>query len=229
MGFQSAPLTEARGDPPPRRQGSAPCQALFQSAPLTEARGDRRPADSICSCNVVSIRSPHRSKGRQRLLDKAARSSSVSIRSPHRSKGRHACSVNDATAPDVCTVSIRSPHRSKGRRLRLYGQARCPVSIRSPHRSKGRPGGMIHLARPAGMMFQSAPLTEARGDVASRLIDFAHASCSGFNPLPSPKQGETWIVKLPGDAVRRAFWFQSAPLTEARGDFASQCRSRCAA
>ena len=36
--FQSAPLTEARGDWFDRVGGLAP--GLFQSAPLTEARGD---------------------------------------------------------------------------------------------------------------------------------------------------------------------------------------------
>ena len=87
-------------------------------------------------------------------------------------------------------VSIRSPHRSKGR------QARRPlvVSIRSPHRSKGRPcgrGRFNPLPSPkqgettgtALSLFQSAPLTEARGAQV-------RASLS-FNPLPSPKQGET--------------------------------------
>ena len=36
-----------------------------------------------------------------------------------------------------------------------------------------------------------------------------------FNPLPSPKQGETRPA-LRGAAADP--WFQSAPLTEARGD-----------
>ena len=37
--------------------------------------------------------------------------------------------------------------------------------------------------------FQSAPLTEARGDLPAQ-IDATAYWC--FNPLPSPKQGETW-------------------------------------
>ena len=38
---------------------------------------------------------------------------------------------------------------------------------------------------------------------------------TGFNPLPSPKQGETF----PETATATSLWtFQSAPLTEARGD-----------
>ena len=85
------------------------------------------------------------------------------------------------------------------------------------------------------MEFQSAPLTEARGDTSSA-PDRTDGDC--FNPLPSPKQGETRQVPLllprplvsirsphrskgrpllaaaPGDPPA----FQSAPLTEARGD-----------
>ena len=82
------------------------------------------------------------------------------------------------------------------------------------------------------MLFQSAPLTEARGD-GPRLVvpkdepdsfnplpspkqgeTFAGAPIErskGFNPLPSPKQGE---ITAPQGVPR----FQSAPLTEARGD-----------
>ena len=37
-------------------------------------------------------------------------------------------------------------------------------------------------------MFQSAPLTKARGDVGARRPP---ARTTGFNPLPSQKQGET--------------------------------------
>ena len=61
--------------------------------------------------------------------------------------------------------------------------------------------------------FQSAPLTKARGDEAG-VICWIEGFC--FNPLPSQKQGETlwgfWRLTL-------KYWFQSAPLTKARGDF----------
>ena len=60
------------------------------------------------------------------------------------------------------------------------------VSIRSPYRSKGR--------------FGSVPSNRA-------LV--------GFNPLPLPKQGEIFIGLTDTPSV---FGFQSAPLTEARGD-----------
>ena len=152
--FQSAPLTEARGDSslemqsvadelsfnplPSPKQGETgfkshndPEDELFQSAPLTEARGDREP-----------------------LIDPI---SSVSIRSPHRSKGRLPVFLTSAT------VSIRSPHRSKGR-LKL-------------------PDGDVEP-----IQFQSAPLTEARGDFFRQ---GESARICRFNPLPSPKQGET--------------------------------------
>ena len=84
-------------------------------------------------------------------------------------------------------VSIRSPHRSKGRPLVTYANPTLYyVSIRSPHRSKGRPA--TGAATDLGAAFQSAPLTEARGDCP---IMSATDHLSSFNPLPSPKQGET--------------------------------------
>ena len=62
ISFQSAPLTEARGDR--QWQVDPVTDALFQSAPLTEARGDRIAAGCLHRHAHVSIRSPHRSKGR---------------------------------------------------------------------------------------------------------------------------------------------------------------------
>ena len=140
--FQSAPLTEARGDR--AALGHRPPQNWFQSAPLTEARGDKRQKNT-----------------------------------PGRETG----------------VSIRSPHRSKGRRLSIReSEAKALVSIRSPHRSKGRPQRDRSAPRPPNL-FQSAPLTEARGDSFSAAKK-ARAGC--FNPLPSPKQGETPVAVTGG-------------------------------
>ena len=132
----------------------------------------------------------------------------VSIRSPHRSKGRRRFAL---VGTSDTYVSIRSPHRSKGRPNRpTKRHSFRPVSIRSPHRSKGRPPPVDTLYRAS--KFQSAPLTEARGDCAAHTVqlhqpsfnplpspkqgetqslDFRPALCSCFNPLPSPKQGET--------------------------------------
>ena len=39
-----------------------------------------------------------------------------------------------------------------------------------------------------GEPFQSAPLTEARGDSGSATVSLRSSAC--FNPLPLPKQGE---------------------------------------
>ena len=85
------------------------------------------------------------------------------------------------------------------------------------------------------ILFQSAPLTEARGDIVSVT---GRPRWSGFNPLPSPKQGETFDLERKGRqvgcfnplpspkqgetlkviGVEQPEKFQSAPLTEARGD-----------
>ena len=141
----------------------------------------------------VSIRSPHRSKGRRSFYNALLLMGIVSIRSPHRSKGRLAVSATD---PAAALVSIRSPHRSKGRHV-------APKRV------------VMSLA-----LFQSAPLTEARGDMAIRSrplrrlgvsIRSPHRSKGRrkmatnrtrvpicFNPLPSPKQGETRESELVG-------------------------------
>ena len=142
------------------------------------------------------------------MTDYHAQSYSVSIRSPHRSKGRpipQACGGDpllrfnplpspkqgetrkNAPMPDWLPVSIRSPHRSKGRLgYSSKNSSMILVSIRSPHRSKGRHRPALY--RSAGKKFQSAPLTEARGD---HLRDPDGKKSMRFNPLPSPKQGET--------------------------------------
>ena len=51
----------------------------------------------------------------------------------------------------------------------------------------------IALAMPAAnsVEFQSAPLTEARGDNAFGWWNLTAVIVWRFNPLPSPKQGET--------------------------------------
>ena len=181
--FQSAPLTEARGDP--SVTASLIALSVFQSAPLTEARGDTCPPPQnawrhrsfnplpspkqgetagpklIHSLFAVSIRSPHRSKGRRWACTGWAARRSVSIRSPHRSKGRRRC-VPPSTATRLSFNPLPSPKQ---------GETWPDSSERSRISS-----------------FQSAPLTEARGDELRRPLPCRH---SRFNPLPSPKQGET--------------------------------------
>ena len=136
---------------------SADTSRWFQSAPLTEARGDA--ARRISGVGLGGSFNP--------------------LPSPKQGETNYLRSIDDTQF----------------------------VSIRSPHRSKGRPSARTGWSS-AGA-FQSAPLTEARGD----LDDLAYAAgLAGFNPLPSPKQGETPIMQ----AI--FILFQSAPLTEARGD-----------
>ena len=139
---------------------------MFQSAPLTEARGDsyRASRSEPTASGFNPLPSPK--QGETYAEYDVLTLTQVSIRSPHRSKGRH-------TPGDSSPFKIR-------------------VSIRSPHRSKGRQGKID--AHELLAEFQSAPLTEARGDL--RL--FAAGSPGlGFNPLPSPKQGETHRSRPP--------------------------------
>ena len=83
--FQSAPLTKARGDLPMSLLGVG--IDGFQSAPLTKARGDGRPVratgahlrfNPLPSQKQGETASPRPREGRL----------NVSIRSPHKSKGR---------------------------------------------------------------------------------------------------------------------------------------------
>ena len=158
---------------------------VFQSAPLTEARGDMGFSPALWGRFGVSIRSPHRSKGRLpgvntgRIWVEFQSAPLTEARGDLQSKQvvtKLYC-FNPLPSPkqgETCVrwclyggveVSIRSPHRSKGRRRPTRRPTReGHVSIRSPHRSKGRHPLMV--ARRRHGMFQSAPLTEARGDLS---------------------------------------------------------------
>ena len=198
----------------------------FQSAPLTEARGDTNNVPSMIQSRAmgnVSIRSPYRSKGRSiaRDFQRCPPSTLVSIRSPYRSKGR--CTLDrqrfarfGALFQSAPLTEARGDHLAPGSCVVDF---RGPVSIRSPYRSKGRSG--------------NDPLASWRA--RNRV---------GFNPLPLPKQGEIpsqigsghvgaarcvsirspyrskgrWVGKSPCIDQSSISWFQSAPLTEARGD-----------
>ena len=172
----------------------------------------------------VSIRSPHQSKGRHECPLIPYVSDPVSIRSPHQSKGRQRRPTWRAPSPAFQSapltkargdgtlqpqvrlygqVSIRSPHQSKGRlQTSNYFQLFFKVSIRSPHQSKGRhaspcPSLQVNV-------FQSAPLTKARGDANAQPVG---DRVEGFNPLPSPKQGET-----PATGIKRQSQCRFNPL-----------------
>ena len=136
--FQSAPLTEARGDA--RSKLLRQCVAAFQSAPLTEARGDFRVFGVSSRQFLVSIRSPDRSQGRCARPAISYGGPAVSIRSPDRSQGRW------RTSRSQRPVSVfQSAPLTEAR-----GDVRSPsLSVRI-------------------LLFQSAPLTEARGDSRSR-------------------------------------------------------------
>ena len=83
------------------------------------------------------------------------------------------------------------------------------VSIRSPHRSKGRPLSLATYFNTGG--FQSAPLTEARGDLVAAFLVFLAYVVSIRSPHRSKGRSS---VRSPCASVVP---FQSAPLTEARG------------
>ena len=163
-----------------------PLPAAFQSAPLTEARGDRLGGvGGFVRCSV-SIRSPHRSKGRRPKAWVPGRF--FLFQSAPLTEARGDALERGVPNRDL-VVSIRSPHRSKGRRQRLVADlVPSLVSIRSPHRSKGRRVAKRRMREP----------------------------CACFNPLPSPKQGETSSTT---GRLSDTWSFQSAPLTEARGDY----------
>ena len=230
-----------------------PVSAMFQSAPLTEARGDLRSgAWRRCAKSFNPLPSPK--QGETRTVWAIARVLRVSIRSPHRSKGRplkaneitgrfefQSAPLTEARGDSQNETATRDwrgfnplPSPKQGETALVSAEASAiMVSIRSPHRSKGR------RATAAGCLvdeaFQSAPLTEARGDIYSG--EYLSGS-SSFNPLPSPKQGETRPRRPPfafskvsirsphrskgrhaGPAkIANPHVFQSAPLTEARGD-----------
>ena len=181
--FQSAPLTKARGDRSPCRRVARP--RCFNPLP-SQKQGETYTALAPDLQVLVSIRSPHKSKGRRQLSELRAVYMQVSIRSPHKSKGRRSpnpprlewsTSFNPLPSQKQGETSARAyraraatcfnplPSQKQGETLRLvlFSQA-IRVSIRSPHKSKGR------LDQAQGLLpadqFQSAPLTKARGDAA---------------------------------------------------------------
>ena len=112
----------------------------------------------------------------------------VSIRSPHQSKGRP-CNAGWGGDKHWCFNPLPSPKQGETHAQKAQAQAAPPfqsapltkargdppgliglevyqnVSIRSPHQSKGRPSTNAGGGVPG--LFQSAPLTKARGDVVA--------------------------------------------------------------
>ena len=144
----------------------------FQSAPLTKARGDRPTASRAHAAQSFNPL-PSQKQGE--------------TRSPARETQRTGC-FNPLPSQKQGETFLKPPRRRRGH-----------VSIRSPHKSKGRldlAGSFSSL-----FMFQSAPLTKARGDPTS---DQRSMISSSFNPLPSQKQGETSSIIL-GRAAPTSF------------------------
>ena len=83
-------------------------------------------------------------------------------------------------------VSIRSPYRSKGRSQPTVTHT-PPAQFQSAPLTEARGDSCCSASATWFIRFQSAPLTEARGDADQRT---SQAHLGSFNPLPLPKQGE---------------------------------------
>ena len=205
--FQSAPLTEARGDCASLRALAS--AALFQSAPLTEARGDV-PQTAAGTFNPnVSIRSPYRSKGRFRRggLDPA-----------------RARSFNPLPLPKQGEIPSWRPRSSASSKFQsaplteargdFEGDADCDgivlVSIRSPYRSKGR--YRVHHQQLAGHSVSIRSPYRSKGRYSKARVVGSDSVVSIRSPYRSKGRFEYVAIN---DAHTQ---FQSAPLTEARGD-----------
>ena len=180
--------------------------SAFQSAPLTEARGDTsKTIGQLTQIRFNPLPLPKQGETLERFR-------------------------NDSEM--ICFNPLPLPKQGETLMSKYYCICRN-VSIRSPYRSKGRL--KAEKARMLEVKFQSAPLTEARGDP---FWPPRPPRYYGFNPLPLPKQGETLALPVQHKSQtvsirspyrskeRRYRWsngvcgqeFQSAPLTEARGD-----------
>ena len=203
--FQSAPLTKARGDA--NFLSCGPCTCKFQSAPLTKARGDALPILLALNGPPVSIRSPHKSKGRRQHEHIGHEPQHVSIRSPHKSKGRRSgwccfpkqsefqsAPLTKARGDSIrhrvsCPLISFNPLPSQKQGETQRGDDRpspLAVSIRSPHKSKGRQQGSLDKPLVFRVSIRSPHKSKGR----------------------PPTRATSMSLK----------WFQSAPLTKARGD-----------
>ena len=155
--FQSAPLTEARGDGD--RPRGWPVHYGFQSAPLTEARGDSSAASrSPGRGSFNPLPSPK--QGETSRYDPVLSDDQVSIRSPHRSKGRR----RPAPSP-VRTCSFQSAPLTEARGdLSRITEATPLTAFQSAPLTEARGDLVVKGWSDWPGWFQSAPLTEARGD-----------------------------------------------------------------
>ena len=109
---------------------------MFQSAPLTKARGDINEEGTIY--NFAGFNPlPSQKQGETPNTGPRSVSCFVSIRSPHKSKGRP-CAARGISEPEGCFNPL--PSQKQGETSKGEWQKRANiVSIRSPHKSKGRP------------------------------------------------------------------------------------------
>ena len=166
-----------------RRQQRRPSQLLSFNPLPSPKQGETCCRRCHSRTQFVSIRSPHRSKGRPRCYK--AYSSIWSFQSAPLTEARGDTSSPAMRSGGTCFNPLPSPKQGETGELYSYG-LNSQVSIRSPHRSKGRRS--LAQSPRVRLLFQSAPLTEARGDRSG--MD-EQAKLGSFNPLPSPKQGET--------------------------------------
>ena len=133
----------------------------FQSAPLTKARGDSTWVG--CQWSLKSFNPlPSQKQGETVVLAVLTLATVVSIRSPHKSKGR-LVGANDLADPLVCFNPL--PSQKQGETCLGLGGTSGDVGFQSAPLTKARGDTCIRVWLGAQAPFQSAPLTKARGDL----------------------------------------------------------------
>ena len=179
--FQSAPLTKARGDSISLAMSHA--KKKFQSAPLTKARGDTNlpcclailfgfnPLPSQkqgetcyrrhpCQTREVSIRSPHKSKGRQKTLWVFHAHPKFQSAPLTKARGDLGLSGSSVDMPSFNPL----PSQKQGETSQYGGCGGLPPQFQSAPLTKARGDGFERIIGAEMFRFQSAPLTKARGD-----------------------------------------------------------------
>ena len=205
LSFQSAPLTKARGD----SQSAVETTRHYSFNPLpSQKQGETPQAPVVYNIYDVSIRSPHKSKGRQKMLARF-------------------CSVQRFQSAPLT--------KARGDNIPSPGSTSSKSFNPLPSQKQGETSAQRHQIF-SSYQFQSAPLTKARGDESSHdhadpLPSFNPLPsqkqgetplCDARSPPAEPFQSAP-LTKARGDAKipkprSPPMVFQSAPLTKARGD-----------
>ena len=205
-----APLRGA-GRPSAVRVISPPC--CFNPRPAPRS-GATREGERELAGGVVSIRAPLRGAGRRTNLpvrapyplfqsaprseERGDRSRRKSLRvgqwfqSAPRSEERGDLSARSNTPPSAC-FNPRPAPRSGATGSGRYHLGGFGVSIRAPLRGAGRHWPVA--ASTSGLVFQSAPRSEERGDRA--VGPYPHGGRC-FNPRPAPRSGATVAIHRAG-------------------------------